>query len=697
MATDSARTHYWQLPTFTLGVCAAIAAAKFTPPVPLAAAGIHSTSGAIEKLRQELVRRPLDATTLEAATRGALETQTPGAPIDSRTEFLIGSSYVALAESMPIRAAVDYWKLAAQHFNQVDVAQLTDKDDAKRFPFRFAKAKAATDTGNIESLLGILSTVPAGEEKSDAARLMAELFLKQTPPDLRRGREELARFLAMPNRLSTADSASYKLTLADISFQLKDAEQARRWLKDIKDGPAEVVAGAKLKLAQLARQDQDWPEVVKLLEAAQTGLSDDQRSAVRYEMGYAFWKQNNLVQAVPFLEQAAREPNATGAAAALRMADIRLKDASLKGRRSDVADWLDTAANRAPKAEELAQQNLPTREVRAIFEEAIQTALREADYASAGRMTTSYATFAEPGKDKERRAEVWSAWGQALATTQSTEAQAKYRQAAAEYTALAETFPTGAGQVDLIRRALSAAKLSGDRTLPLELARKLLNLPQTPLEDQAMAHLTVAEYAPAGDPLAQQSLEKAMQLPGAAGASARFRLAMTYLNLGKQTIDQAASATNPDAARKQGEAHRQLGRNLLQQVADATQVSEGEKDAHEKAVFELARRLMAEGQYADAEARFRRQVQLYPTGAEAGFGRLWLACCLVQQGYTGGPTDKRLQEAIELLSPLRSHTQEYIRTQADIRTLNALWVQQKYDEVLRNGQALLTTYSNKPD
>jgi hypothetical protein len=59
--------------------------------------------------------------------------------------------------------------------------------------------------------------------------------------------------------------------------------------------------------------------------------------------------------------------------------------------------------------------------------------------------------------------------------------------------------------------------------------------------------------------------------------------------------------------------------------------------------------------------------------------------------------DKRLQEAIDLLNPLLSSPVEFLRTQAEIRTLNTLVVQKRYDDVLSLGKSLCEKYAGRPD
>jgi TolA-binding protein len=305
---------------------------------------------------------------------------------------------------------------------------------------------------------------------------------------------------------------------------------------------------------------------------------------------------------------------------------------------------------------------------------------------------------AEDGKDKERRAEAHAAWAEALEKTNPADAKPKHRAAAADFAAAAASAATPAGRAAALRRALTHFRQAGASGEALDTANALLVLKDAPAEDVGQAWLAKAELLPPAETAAvTEALQKAMAAPGPAASSARLRLAVHHLTRGRHLLDAAPGSIDPAKAKQSGEQMVKLGRDMLVQIADAANVTPPERSAHEEAVFQLGSQLMTEAKFADAEARFRKQVQLYPDGKLVGYGRLWLACCLVQQGHTGGPADKRLQEAIDLLSPLLASPVEFLRTQAEIRTLNTLVVQQRYADVVKLGDDLAKKYKGRPD
>jgi hypothetical protein len=706
MATETAPAspttvfrNYWQLPVFAIGVAAASAAWAYVPS-PLVEPSVAFRS-ALAHLTAAIEKRPVDLAEVEKYIDQVAEAAAQFPNDVHQINFLIGSGYVVLAEYGSLESAVDYWQMATRYFTHCDPTHLPDPSDAKKYAYRSAKAAAALGTGDPALVLSALNQPPPNEDTAEASRFIADTCMRLNPPDLKRARDELSRYLSLPNRSSLASAARYKLLLATVHLLLNEPEPARRWLADIGTGaPPDVLAMAKIHLGRLATKDNNWAEAAKLFEAAQSipGLPTDQKESIRYQTGFALLQSGNVAQAGPYLEQAAKQSGPIGAAAALRLAELHARNPHAKGRRTDAAMWLEKAAAVIQSAEDLKVIDMAPGEVRAAFEEVIKRSLSEQDFISAIRAATAYSAVADAGKDRERRAEVNAAWAALLEKSNLVDAKAKHKAAAADYAVIAASFPTAAGRMDALKRAVSHFKKAGATTEALQAVDAFLALNDLTPEDAAQAWLDKAELLPAEDSVAvTEALQKAMSYPGPAASTARLRLAMHHLTRGKQLFDASAGSKEPDRLKQSGQQMVQLGRQMLIQLADASAISPAEKATHEEAIFQLGSQLMSEAQFAEAESRFRKQIQLYPDGKLAGYGRLWLACCLVQQGHTGGPTDPRLQEAVELLSPLLTSSSEFLRTQAEIRTLNTLIVQERYDAVVKLGEELASRYRGRPD
>src|SRR5205823_1338966 len=84
--------------------------------------------------------------------------------------------------------------------------------------------------------------------------------------------------------------------------------------------------------------------------------------------------------------------------------------------------------------------------------------------AAALRAGDLYKAAATPGRDKEVRAEAFSAWGDALAADPktATDAAGKYAEAAREYRDLAAVQDGTTARVDFLRRAADRSRKAND-------------------------------------------------------------------------------------------------------------------------------------------------------------------------------------------------------------------------------------------
>ena len=88
-----------------------------------------------------------------------------------------------------------------------------------------------------------------------------------------------------------------------------------------------------------------------------------------------------------------------------------------------------------------------------------------------------------------------------------------------------------------------------------------------------------------------------------------------------------------------------------------------EREFHERALTELANDLIRQGNFADAEARLRSQLQRYPNGPEAQLARLLLGVCLLQRAAAPNAPDapKMRTEAVEVFKEIVTACDEAAR------------------------------------
>ncbi len=719
MATDSVaapspaarRSHYWHLPVFLTGVVAVgLVTAKF-PVAPDTPAGRYQRN--VKALRSALDAKPLDAPAVEslAATVAA----DPAA--DAEAKLLAGTALLAVAEQSPPRDGPtdpqdsDVWKRAAAQLAAVEPGSLAAPDDRKRLAFRSAKAQAALTTGDAKLLALTLADVPPGEEpEGERRRLLAECYLRQTPPDVKHAREELQAYLSSSVRLTPAAAARTKQKLAGVYLSLNDPDKAQASLKEIgTSAPADVQALAKVQLGRLAAAGNHFAEAVAYFEAAlaNPALPAADREGLTYEAAVSYLGAKNPAAAVPHLEEIARGTGPLAANAGVRLAQVLLADPAGRGRRGAVVDVLTAAAklpalagvaDGPPRDETLAV----LKDARSAFEETIQTCTSEGDFASAVRAATAYSPIALSGLATEKRAEANAAWGASLKAdpAQQPAAAQKFQAAATDFAALAATFPGAAGKADLLKRAAQCFRAAGDDKAAAALVDQLTRTPGASDDVIASAWVEKADGLLAGSQFDDgvKALRQAMARPTPAAATARVKLAVAHIDQARLRLKTATT----DAAKQEVQGMMQLGKDLLAAAINAPGDGSVEKDAQQLALFEMGKLHLNQMDLSEAETRFRQLLQAHPAGAQAGSTKLYLASCLLlmargdhQGGRPPADADLKLAEARKIFEALSESTDPFLRTQADIRLANTTLLLRKYDEMPALCDKLAKRYEGK--
>lgn len=671
MAT--ARRNYWQLPTFALGVAAAVAAWMTFPPPTLNSAERYGHD--LAALKQALDRKPLDTATIATLTPKVGDDAGRFPDSVAMAHYLAGSGYVVLAEANP-----DQWANAAKHLTAVDSARLTDAVDQQRLAYRRAKVEAAMGTGDPATLVAALSRPPAGEDlDGDRRRLLADAYLRSDPPNLRRAKDEIDSYLNGPTKLPASMLAVYRFKLGEIHVRLNEPEPARRILLAVSaSAPAEVQAAAKVQLARLAVAENNWTDAVRLFEDAYSspGLPASQRRGVAFQIGVGLLQQRKPADATQYLTEAYAEPGAVGAAAAVRLAELMTRDATLRGNRVKAVDYLEAAVKDVTPGMAFRNPHVAAMDVQAAFEEVIQVCLSEAEFPTAVRAASSYSKVAPAGRDLEKRAEANAAWGTALQANSATQSVEKFKAAAADYSALAKSHPTPTGKADFLRRSASCFRQGGDKSAAFAALDELARTPGLPDETVAATCVERGDLLLAEKQFAEAvaSFNKAMTYTGPSATVARTKLGVAHLEQAKQKPTEAAGL-------------RELGHQLLTQVANSTGDSATEKEARHQALFELGKSLFLQGNVTDSEARLRQLIQNHPTGSLVGHAKLYLGSCLwaaAASGPGGQPpidANTKLAEAFKIFEALSDSQDAYLRTQADIRLVNTAYLMRKFDEM----------------
>jgi tetratricopeptide (TPR) repeat protein len=711
MATDTAAPipldptrNLWQVPVLLLGLCAFAAVWRGWVPLGSADPGTGFARD-LDALRECYERKRPDPLELKnhlnrvAANVDAHPTAAAGA------RFRLGSGYSRLAELTPAAdEAASYWALALQHFQLVTEKQLRDPADVTRFVFRSAKARAAiglppgTKNEELVLLATVLSAPPANEEAGETHRLIADLALRGTPPDLIRAKLELTEYLTGtgPATPSTA-LARARLRLGDLHLRAGEYDQARRWLKEIDaDAPPEVLGPAKAELAQVLMAESNWVAAGKELEQlrAAPGVPAPLRAAAAYHLGLCKVRLKEHDAALKLFEEAVKAADPEATAAALRLADLHVRSADA-ARHKAGADLLAAALRDVRDPSRYDAALVPLDEVRGTCETAVAALLADGAFEAALSAAGWYAGVAAPPRDRELRAEILGAWGAALTKERKPEAKAQHKAASAEWAQLAAGREKGE-RVALLQKAAAHARLADDPSSAathLQAALKVDGAPETE-QGPLWAELAEALLAANRPDEVWKAFNNAMASVGAVSTQTRYRLAQQF-----------GESRHPGFA--------PLGRQLLEQIAKQENVSAAEREFHERALCELGYALLREGNPADAEARLRAQLTMYANGPEAGKARLFLGMALLQRaaGRPAPPDAPKLRadalaafrqvvkeaDEFERKNGKLNEPQAWLRLQAGLRVLQAHQQMGQPREVLFDAAPLLDRYKDSVD
>ena len=698
MATDLAPTapvstprQYWQLPMFAVGLAAAILAYKYFPLQ--AGPKYEHLERDRYNLQQVLERKPLNLPELKDAV-AKVGSHTGHGATDSSTLFAMGSAHVALAE-LDIEKSTEHWQAAQEYLSGCQTKDLIDPLDQPRLTYRLAKANAATGKGDAKATLEALDILPVNEDVGSRLRLLAETCLRLNPPDLKRAKAELSAYLSGPPRGTIAEATKLRLQLADLCVKTGEADRAQAWLREVSEqAPPDLLAVAKIQLAQLLMNDRNMNEAVKLFEATEQlpGVGAEQRSFVRYQTGYGLMGLGNAKAAASYLMKATETAGPAARAAHVRLAELSIKTSAWK----DADEFLNSATNGVKTPAEWTNPHVSLAELRKFHEATAQGMKLNGDYETASVLLTRYTTIADGTRDKELFAELLADWANAKDVA---DRRGKLTQAGAEYVKLAVARKQEVEQARYYELAHSAYSAAGDTVQAEDVLKKLSALPGARPEQLAGLNLKKAQlllqeqkYSEAGTLL--KELSKA---PGGLGLRASVKWAFAEVKCGLIQLNEPSTEAD-------GRLRIKDGLRVLTEVANNSYENADEKLAHEEALYNLARFLIDRNlpdvmNLADAEGRFRRLLREYPKSDYSEKGKLFLGitlCALAQSKTPGGATPAnattRLTEAKELFQALGTSMDDWTRIHADIRLLQSMLYLKQYDALIDEAKASAKKY-----
>lgn len=615
MATDPAdRPEYarrlWQLPTFLVGL--ACLWAVWERGDRLRPTLADRFDRAIQALRPAVDRSPPDVDQIQAALR-KLPDADPPATKAAQVRYLTGSAYVALAESTTSPAEADEWWAKARRELEAAVDQDLPAKDQKKLRYRLARTWAHSPDADPARTVDALSKyLSAGDDPAEGYRLLADLYLKATPPDEAMARDSLQNFLKHASTRADARTLNQaRVRLAELYGKLGEPEEARRVAERVgPDAPAEIFAAARLLLAGYHKADRDWTAAAKVWEQVRDmkGATDDQRAIARAGLAEAYVNLDRPGDAEAAVQDAAGSDSPEGRAVLFRRADLKLKDPAAP--MAAIVRDLDAAFAGAADLKKL----VAPAETRRVFEAAVTRATEAREFALAARAAAVYAKVAENADHQRLLALAQERWASTLT---GDDAKDHYRAAAAACEAAANVDPTPVGRGDGLRKAAGLYLKAGDRPKVLavlgELTTVVANYPEDRLE-QAWAEMGDAYLAAGDKDQARLAFQNAAGRAGPARDRARVRFAAL-------------------TAEADGTKERPAAIAALTEIADRPPTDVADPATHEEALYLLGEIHLVRKEWVPAEARLRTALEIYPQSPRAGRGRYQLAQVLRHGAY----------------------------------------------------------------
>jgi hypothetical protein len=635
MATDpAARPEYarrlWQLPTFLVGL--ACLWAVWERGDRLRPTLADRFDRAIQALRPAVDRSPPDVDQIQAALRKLPDADPPPAKA-AQVRYLTGSAYVALAESTTAAAEADEWWAKARRELEAAADQDLPAKDQKKLRYRLARTWAhSPGTDPARTVDALTKYLSAGDDPAEGYRLLAELYLKATPPDEPSARDSLQNFLKHASTRADARTLNQaRVRLAELYGKLGEPEEARRVAERVgPDAPAEVFAAARLLLAAYHKADRDWAAAARVWEQVRdmNGATDDQRALARAGLAEAYVKLDRPADAEAAVQDAAGSDSPEGRAVLFRRADLRLQDPAAAN--AGIVQDLEAAFAGTAQVRNL----VPPAEAKRVCEAAATRAAEAGEFALAVRAAVVYAKVAENGDHNRLVALAQERWASTLT---GDEARDHYRAAAVACEAAAKADPTPAGRGDGLRRAAGLYLKADDRPKALavlgELTTAVPNYPEDRLE-QVWAEMGDVYLAAGDKDQARLAFQNAAGRPGPARDRARVRFAALAVEADPAKGGPAAVAALTD-------------------VADRPPTEVGDRAIHEEALYLLGEIHLLRKEWVPAEARLRTALDGYPQSPRAGRGRYQLAQVLRHGAYDAAAKIKADRAELEQIKKER--------------------------------------------
>ena len=298
--------------------------------------------------------------------------------------------------------------LARMHLEKALELTVPDADNP-RLLYRLGKVWQLTGVEPQRVIDCLTQSIDRGaDDPGEGYALLTRLYLQLSPPNVQAALEANQKYLALStegdNRIAAA-----RLLRAELLLRSDDREEARSVLARIgPKAPQEVYAKARWLRALTCQQEQLWQEAAVLWEEI---LKDRPRDAAEpgrclYYLGVCYRWLDRTKDAERVWEKALRYDFETAQAAALGLADLRLKSSNPAA----ALECFERFLKDVTSAERFHNTLVNLKEARALFEAGWQQYFQAADYERAQTLARLYGKIAQPQVSQRLVGQTADAW-----------------------------------------------------------------------------------------------------------------------------------------------------------------------------------------------------------------------------------------------------------------------------------------------
>jgi tetratricopeptide (TPR) repeat protein len=605
----------WQVPLFLAGL-AVLSAVWLTRPLWYDAEVVHVRRD-LAAARSQLQDAHVALNGLTVLLSDALNHIDRVPDRAGEAHFLLGSTYLRLAEQVATERAADFWQKARTHLEQGEQLGVPESDGP---PLLYRLGQAWYHTGGdaqriIDHLNRAIDQVE--DDRAIGYEILTQCYLRLPAPNLAAALQAVEKQLQLPT-VNESRLIPARLLRGELLLHLQQHEAARKVLAQIgTEAPPAIQARARYLRACSYQDEKDWVEAAKLWQEV---LADRRQpptdpGRVWYSLGCCYRNLHRAADADRAWDQAVQQGGVEAQAARLRLANVRVETDKIPSALELYERALSNV--REPASYQNPLVTLP--EAGALLAADCRTCKDAGKFEAAEKLARLYTKLAPPGPAQVLVGQVTQAWAAAqyararqgkdlaLVRQEGDAARRHFREAAAAYQAAAEASADQAERTECLWQAASCWMQGQDFQHAVAAYEVVINLRPAPARlSEAWYGRGEAHQALHQDDSAAKAYLKCIETGGLFASRARYRLAMVE-----------------NAHGNFAEAENMLKHSLDLLAAEP----EPDREAQENTLFAYADLLFLQRRFSEAAKPYDQALTLYPASVRALTGLYRLALC----------------------------------------------------------------------